>query len=59
LLKLGGHARISHLGIVDALPDDPRGAAIISSLKRAFAEGYLVETVDTNSTTLILTAPEA
>lgn len=59
LLKPGGHARISHFGIVDAEPGDPRHAAIIGSLEKARQDGYLIEIVKTSINTLILTAPEA
>lgn len=60
LLKPGGCARIGHLGVVDALPGDPRLSAIMHSLKETADEGYLLEAVDVRgTTTLMMTAPES
>lgn len=58
ILKPGGHARFSHLGIVGAQEGDARVGAIVSALELAAGQGYTVEIVKTNIINLILTAPE-
>ena len=59
MLKPGGKARISHLGVVGAAEGDPRLSVLMNELEKAKDDGYLLETTKTSrGITLLLTAPE-